>query len=669
MARKKPAPKISEIDQFKSLLRMVRKELPRFRRRATEELESYRVAADFARDHKIPGASDFLKAMLLCWQGKDAEALAVVESVATVLPETLSGHWWNIKGVILSGLNLHDEAIACLEKALASPGFDTPGHAYNNMGNAYRRKKDYDRAIECYRNALDTPGYETPGMAHNNMGLAFKGKKELDLAIECFQKALDTPGHNSVGGAQHNMGNMYSLKKQYDRAIECYRNALDTPGYDAPHLTRVNLANALREKKDWPNARTEIERVLSEPDDENQHSRAKYIQGMIQEEMAGITPTPDEEALACSSSRSDADSPEERMLTKLQGSKTDQKDKYQIYLQRPSSPRDNLFSCLRGWSSSVTLLEGGNESQWRGGGYFLKWRNRGIVIDPGFDFIDNFHDAEFTGKEISAVLVSHNHSDHNYDLRSLDDLRYELHKRWKTLNPVANDLKNYVVVVDEDTVKGFAPGPDPSRFRQLETFDIKKSVRKKWLCRPVDIPMTVEHFPVEHGDDVSHAVGMRLVLHSETAEPDFVVGYTGDTEYFDVLSNHLQGCHVLIAHISMPDVEELGADLSATTHSKKRHLGLNGTAKVITEAMPKLTLVGEFWAGRADIRIELIQALRRRTGNNAILPAGIGFHLHLPSLEVECTNCQKKVPHDKIKIAPAATPFGPLGYLCSNCLT
>jgi len=103
-------------------------------------------------------------------------------------------------------------------------------------------------------------------------------------------------------------------------------------------------------------------------------------------------------------------------------------------------------------------------------------------------------------------------------------------------------------------------------------------------------------------------------------------------------------------------------------HERKKHLGLNGVAKLIKETSPKLTLIGEFWAGLADIRIELVQALRSRTGNNNILPTGLGFHLHLPSLQVECTNCRKRIPHDSIKIAPAATAFGPLGYLCGSCI-
>jgi hypothetical protein len=81
-----------------------------------------------------------------------------------------------------------------------------------------------------------------------------------------------------------------------------------------------------------------------------------------------------------------------------------------------------------------------------------------------------------------------------------------------------------------------------------------------------------------------------------------------------------------------------------------------------------ISLVGEFWAGLADLRIDLTQSLRQRTNIAAILPTGVGFHLHLPTLEVECTCCQKRVACETIRVAPASTPFGQLGYLCELCL-
>jgi len=71
------------------------------------------------------------------------------------------------------------------------------------------------------------------------------------------------------------------------------------------------------------------------------------------------------------------------------------------------------------------------------------------VIDPGFDFLRNFHDAGYHGREINAVVVSHNHPDHNSDLKDIDDLRYELFKRLATTNKVST--LPYVLLWDQDT--------------------------------------------------------------------------------------------------------------------------------------------------------------------------------------------------------------------------
>jgi ribonuclease BN (tRNA processing enzyme) len=337
-----------------------------------------------------------------------------------------------------------------------------------------------------------------------------------------------------------------------------------------------------------------------------------------------------------------------------------------VYLRREGRKRDDVFSCLRGWSSAVTLLEGGQDTQWKGGGYFLKWRGRGIVIDPGFDFLDNFHDAGYNGREIDAVLVSHNHPDHNYDLGSVDDLRYELHRRWKVMAKAERkdlDLGKCLFVIDEDTAKAFKHD-SPDHRRMPMKFDLADFEHKRWLEGTNGLPLNIEHFPVSHGEDVPCAVGMKLRLLGADGKTVLVIGYTGDTEYSDRLADSLKGCDILLAHISMPDPEEYTNE----NHFKKRHLGYNGMAKLIERTKPRLTLMGEFWAGLADLRIDLTQSLRQRTKNAAILPTGVGFHLHLPSIEVECTCCQKLIACTRVRVAPASTPFGTLGYLCELCL-
>lgn len=120
----------------------------------------------------------------------------------------------------------------------------------------------------------------------------------------------------------------------------------------------------------------------------------------------------------------------------------------------------------------------------------------------------------------------------------------------------------------------------------------------------------------------------------------------------------------MIAHISQPSIEEL----KDASKLKEVHLGYRGTARLLRECQPKLALIGEFWAGFTDLRISLIKGLRQRSGVAAVLPAGLAMHLRLPSLEIECTECEKLTAFSAVKVAPPTDKFGSLAYLCPDCM-
>jgi len=159
-------------------------------------------------------------------------------------------------------------------------------------------------------------------------------------------------------------------------------------------------------------------------------------------------------------------------------------------------------------------------------------------------------------------------------------------------------------------------------------------------------------------------MGMLVELLDKEGDPAMRIGYTGDTAYFEDLHKHLRDCDVLIAHISQPSIEEL----QDASKLKEVHLGYRGTARLLKECNPRLALVGEYWAGFTDLRISLVKALRQRSGLDAILPAGLGMHLKVPSLEIECTECAKPTSFSQIKVAPPTDNFGSLAYLCPRCM-
>jgi Tfp pilus assembly protein PilF len=544
-------PDAAATEEFKRLFRAARREHRKEGRLSTADGPTHQAALRYAKTHHIPGGEALLVALSAVWNKSDlAGSLETLNAARAGASPALAGYVEDVAGLLLKELGQYEAAIDCFEKALATPGYDAPGDSHNAMGLVHVDKGEFDRSIKCFRRALATPGYDALGNVRNNVGIAFAHKGEFDQSIKYFQRALATPGYDTPGMAHRNMGLSYARKGEHDQAIKCYQRALATPGYDRLHLARFQLAQSLRELGQLEGAMSEIDAILAEPDRENLHSRARYLKGIVEEQLAGLKPSATEEALAKPISGKvgdEADSPEARIVGKLQGSKSQERDKYDVYLRREGQKRDDVFSCLRGWSSAVTLLEGGQDTQWQGGGYFLKWRGRGVVIDPGFDFLDNFHDAGYNGREIDAVLVSHNHPDHNYDLGSVDDLRYELHRRWKVMPEPERkglDLAKCLFVIDEDTAKAFKHD-SPDHRRTPMKFDLANYEQKRWLEGTNDLPLNIEHFPVRHGEDVPRAVGMKLWLLAADGKTALVIGYTGDSEYSDELADHLAGGRIL----------------------------------------------------------------------------------------------------------------------------
>jgi len=539
-----------------------------------------------------------------------------------------SGKDWFELGKSLRGEGQEDEAIQAFRKALEDPKFDTPAYAWNNLGIMLRRKGEVDEAIKAFRKALEDPKYDTPAYAWNNLGNALRDKGEVDEAIKAYRKSVDDPKNDTPAKAWANLAETYLKAKKVRLAEEAFNKALKSPDARGGDHARARLG--------LQRLRTKIKETALSPDD-----RAMVGTG---------------------SAATRTDEIETGIIDAIKASGDTQYEKYVIKPDlKPDSRKDNCLSILRGWSSAVTLLEG-SERRWRGGGYFLKWHGYGIVVDPGFDFLRNFHDAGYHGREIHAVIVSHNHPDHNSDLKDIDDLCYELFKR---TGAAKDGSKPYVLLWDEDTDKATKFNIEkPQHRHEAIAFSHGFPQPISFIKHASKIPLRVVPFKVDHGSDVPKAMGMVIELLDKKGKPQLRIGYTADTEYFEDLHKHLQDCDILIAHISQPSIEEL----QDASKLKAIHLGYRGTARLLKECKPKLALIGEFWAGFTDLRIALVKGLRQQSTVEAVFPAGLSMHLKLPSLEVECTECGVSIPFSAIKVAPPTDTFGSLAYLCPKCL-
>ncbi len=625
-----------------------------------EAIKAYRKALD---DPKLesPAKAWFNLGLTLDVKGEHDEAIkAYRKALDDPKLESPGKAWFNL-GCALGVKGEEDEAINAYRKALDDPKLESPEKAWFNLGCALGAKGEHDEAIKAYRKALDDPKLDSPGKVWNNLGVALGVKGEQDEAIKAYRRALDDPKLDSPGKVWNNLGIALGAKGEHDEAIKAYRKALDDLKYATPAKAWTNLAQSYVDAGKADQAEDAFANALSCPDPTGgAHARARFGLQLLKSKITPDALSPDDQAMASVSGGGEStDEIEDGVIAAIQEAGDTQ---YEKYIKRPDSRRKDTLSILRGWSSAVTLLEG-SERRWRGGGYFLKWSGYGIVIDPGFDFLRNFHDAGYHGREISAVIVSHNHPDHNSDVKDIDDLRYELFKR-RDPNERPG-IQPYVLLWDQDTDRATQFGFANPQHRHADV------VLQSGFPQPLNlndhrakIPVNVIPFRVNHGSDVLHAMGMVVELLDAEGAPALKIGYTADTAYFEDLHKHLANCDVLIAHISQPSIEEL----KDASKFKDFHLGYRGTARLLKECKPKLALIGEFWAGFTDLRISLVKGLRQRSGIQAVLPAGLAMHLRLPSLEIECTECRKPTAFSAIKIAPPTDNFGSLAYLCPSCI-
>lgn len=91
---------------------------------------------------------------------------------------------------------------------------------------------------------------------------------------------------------------------------------------------------------------------------------------------------------------------------------------------------------LRRYNSYTPVLPF-KEADSKGGGYFLIHNNCGIVIDPGFDFLENYfshkwenkYNDEFRLNHINAIIITHAHNDHFGELDTIQNLIFQYNKR------------------------------------------------------------------------------------------------------------------------------------------------------------------------------------------------------------------------------------------------
>lgn len=359
-------------------------------------------------------------------------------------------------------------------------------------------------------------------------------------------------------------------------------------------------------------------------------------------------------------------------VSQLFARKSQSKDYYKLLHERGKElvADENYFLNLKGMSSSTPLLYNSTfHTDYSGGGFYIRWQGTGIVVDPGYGFVQNMAAHSLTIYDIDVVIITHDHIDHNNDARLLADLAYQM----------GQSIAWYV---DSATKASLSQWLDDSNLKRLYDLGGKRSVTisKKSRHQPLAVltPFHTCHIQkCDAADGFGYAdntFGFTLELTTYEADPDrgtsFMLGYTSDTKFFKDLHKKLNGVDFLVANISSVYPDEL----VKRDALNDRHLGLAGLIALLEKMVrpPRILALSEFWSGITDIRYDISkyigEYLRLFSSDNewTIVPLESGTNISLPNGRVQCSRCGTYAK--RVRMLRPKNEFGEIQFVCDECV-
>ncbi len=366
-----------------------------------------------------------------------------------------------------------------------------------------------------------------------------------------------------------------------------------------------------------------------------------------------------------------------------------------------------VLTVLRKWQSFTPSLGSYSESS-RGGGYFVYkvgdngQIKEGIVVDPGYDFIENFLECNFSIKDIKAIAFTHSHIDHSVDFRGLMTLFHESNKRG------ARNKKGW----KRHKVMIILPPSCFEHFYQV-LWDSKEDIKDVLVVDPPnrqDYDDIMEHFtirafPAYHKEIQEDFNCIGLTIKEKNRNGRNLIGFTGDTVWTDNLADNFKGFPVVC--INMGGLIDVGKNHSFEEIFKKddynyknikkliyeqNHLYLPGTIALLEQLREfkttRLAVIGEIGQElKSELRKDLFHKLNEFIDNRCdslcekplrVVIEDIGLTVALgftdPSIcctpYIFCFRCKNRIKPGEIQLRATDDNRSSeqLYYYCKACL-
>jgi hypothetical protein len=271
------------------------------------------------------------------------------------------------------------------------------------------------------------------------------------------------------------------------------------------------------------------------------------------------------------------------------------------------------------------------------GGYFLRWNQKGIAINPSEEFLERFCALGQHLWDIDYVVVTS--PEQNIQLELIYALNRELNN---TLVSYEQEPHVITYLLHPRVYAEYAARLRP-QFREergslicLETFQDGHGQE----CCELDPKIKLWYAKAGSGT----ALMIRLELCKEVDGKPVSFGYITNSSWDAFCSSFFKECSVLLLGFGQTSPEDLEKISTQTSN-----VGYYGLARALEELEQlEVLLVGEFSPCQGDIRLEIIKKLKKETSQNlehqTIFPVEHGFILDLETMRVK-TGTHKLPPY------------------------
>ncbi len=608
--------------------------------------------------------------------------------------EFFLGELENIKGDYKSGVLHHKKAIELDPK---NP------FLLRNLGVTYSLLGKMEEAIELYDQALKIKPDDYGSLRNKGVSLSKLGKE--NEAIELYDQALkikpdDYHSLREKGVSLSKLGKENEAIELYDQALKIKPDDYDSLRNKGVSLSKLGKENEAIELYD--------QTLKIKPDDwyaliskaytlesKNRKKDAKEIFKFLQ---ANLDKIKDKEIIDLVNFKIGLLETKTKAVGKKEIEKTS--DVLNKVINAFQAKKDDFFksineiesnfkkftdtkrsipegfpsflSVLRKWNSYTPIIPS-EKGDNKGGGYFLYHHGKGIVIDPGFNFIENFYQEGFKVADIDAVLITHAHNDHTVDLEAILTLIY------KHNDAIKDSVKKEMKDKDEHEKKHEIEkrikeqGKKIDLFLNVGTFmkysgwlNLKDSeeINNVIVLQPDTTyklsdaydGITIHTIKAKHHEIIDNKYAIGFILDIKGVK----VGFTGDTGWdwenngriVEPFIEHKP--KLVIAHLGSIKSQEFKYvearnEIERNECFYAHHLGLLGMTKFLDAIRPDLTIISEFGEELRQFRKEIVQGIGEVL-HLKCLPGDIGLHIRLEDLGVYCFIDNKFMDYKKIEV-------------------